>query len=100
MAQASENVRSGTTIVAVAGAPAPLVTASRKVQSLVVVALDRNVTKVGIGGTADVPDAAKATQNCPLLLPGDSVRFGAVDMADISIDVLTNSDGVAWMVEE
>lgn len=85
--------------VVTAGAPESITGTSRVVKSVLIVALDGNADKVGVGGV-DTPDAAAATQNCALLAPGDALPFGNVDLAEVFLDVRTNNDGVAWISEE
>jgi hypothetical protein len=84
---------SGEKTVAAAGTAEPLVAASRRVKSVVVIAKGGNTNRVYIGG-ADVESSTNDG-----LGAGESVTLAAagwMDLADIYVDVGVNGEGVDY----
>jgi hypothetical protein len=82
---------SGEKTVAVAGTAEPLVGASRRVKSVVIVAKNGNTNRVYLGG----PDVASTTNDG--LGAGESLNIeaeGWLDLADIYLDAAVNGEGV------
>ncbi len=82
---------SGEKTVAVAGTAEPLVGASQRVKSVVIIAKKGNTNQVYIGGS----DVASTTNDG--LDSGESVTIEAVgwlDLADIYLDTDTSAEGV------
>lgn len=82
---------SGEKTVAAAGTAEPLVAASRRVKSVVVIAKGDNTNRVYLGG-ADVDSSTNDG-----LEAGESVTIEAMgwqDLADIYVDVGVNGEGV------
>lgn len=90
------SVRNGVVKVSVSGTGVALSGSARPVTSVVIVALDANVGKVAVGGL-DTP--VLSPQNTLLLAAGESVPFGAINLADVHINGASN-DGVGYLTEE
>lgn len=91
---AAENVRNARVTGATANVAVALSASRLTVTSALVVALDGNTDKVAVGGI-DALDATVGGQSGVLLAPGDSVPFGAVDLADLHMTPRIAGQGVA-----
>lgn len=99
MAQGSENIRNGVTIVAAAGTPVPLVTGGARPTARVLIrARAGNTGAVTVGGIDTFTHAGG--QGIALAATDRPIWLGPCNLADIRVDAATSGDGVQWLSEE